>query len=111
MTPKIRQIKKNSIYRRAVNKLNRDYRNSIFTRVNDGVPLFIQRMSNDPEMNEIHRIEGEKFYYQRMVKIHIEKFQPILLECKETMRMLYLIGTRKNISHHMMAYKVSEFLF
>ena len=105
------QINRNSIYRRALNKLNRDYNEIIYTKVLDGVPLFIQRMSNDPEMNEAYRIEGEKRYYQRMMKKHIINFPFILQECKELMTSSMLIGTHKNISHHMLAYNVSEYLF
>ena len=105
------QINRNSIYRRALNKLNKDYNNSIYTKVLDGIPLFIQRMSNDEEMNEIYRIEGEKRYYQRMVKQHIIQFPIVLKQCECSMRSLILIGTRKNISHHMLAYNVSNYLF
>ena len=69
------QITKNSIYRRTANKLNQEYHKSIFNKVNDGVPLFIQRMSNDPIMNEFYRIEGERRYFQRMMRKHIVTFQ------------------------------------
>ena len=110
-TRKMPQINRNSIYRRALNKLNRDYNNSIRAKVIDGIPLFIQRMSNDPEMNEVYRIEGEKRYYDRMLKKHIIDFQFILKECQESMGSLMLIGTRKNISHNMLAYNVSNYLF
>lgn len=105
------QINRNSIYRRALNKMNKDYQNSIYMKRSDGVPLFLQRMSNDPVMNDEYRIEGEKRYYQRMLKKHITDFPNTLKQCEKMMMIVKLIGTHRNISHHMLAYRVSEYLF
>ena len=111
ITTKMPQIKRNSIYRRTVNKLNRDYYDKVKFKIQDGIPLFVQRMSNCEEMNKVYAIEAEKRYYERMLKHHIQDFRNVFDEVDSVMRSLLLIGTRKNISHHMFAFRVSEYLF
>jgi hypothetical protein len=103
-------INKNDVIRKTVSKLNKEYYRSIKSKIKDGIPLFIQRMSNDPELNHIFRMEAEMRYCRIKLHEHIILFRVTCFQCRNILRHLILIGNKNNISKYMFAYHVYAFL-